>query len=170
MFMICVLFIAAPGRASEVNVSAGPLFELNFYGQPGVRVAASHGRLLNRHPQAMFSYTSSRLSFWKGKHALVIDDILLNMSWHFRPRRLLDPFAGIDVGFLRYDRGDDIRFALIKNKFVRLNFRTGLRASFLQGRLEPSIEGGYVLLDTSVTFPLFFGVAVCYEFTKGGRQ
>jgi hypothetical protein len=165
-----LLCLAAPVRASEANLSAGALYELNFYGQPGVRFTASDGRLLNRHPQAMLSYTSSRLSFWKGKHALIIDDILLNASWHFRPQKLLDPFAGFDIGFLRFNREDDELFGLIQNKFFRLDFRAGLRASLLEGRLMPSIEAGYVLLDTSVTFPLFFGVAVCYEIIKGGRS
>jgi hypothetical protein len=168
-FILSLLFLAAPGGASEISLAAGPLFELNFYGQPGVRVTASHGLLLNRHPQAMLSYTSSRLSFWKGKHALIIDDILLNAAWHFRPQKLLDPFAGIDIGFLRFNRDNDALFALVKNKFARLNIRAGLKASLLEGRLEPSLEAGYVLIDTSVTFPLFLGVAVCYEIVKGGR-
>ena len=154
----------ATAAASELHLAAGTLFEYNFYGQPGLRLTAGHERLLNNHPQVSLSYATSRASFWLGKYDLVIDDILLCLSWHFRPAKYIDPFAGVDVGFLRFDKENDAIFSLVKNKFARLNIRLGLRSYLFQGRLQPSLETGYVLLDTSATFPLFAGLAVCWEF------
>jgi hypothetical protein len=155
---------------SGISLAVGPLFEYSFYGQPGVRITAAHERLLNGHPQVMLSYTTSRASWWNGDYVLLIDDILLGATWHFRPDKILDPFAGIDAGYLRFDREDDKLFAHLKNNFARLNIRAGIRSSFLEGRLRPSIDVGYAVLNTSVTFPLFLGFAVCYEMWRGGPR
>jgi hypothetical protein len=167
---IIFLSIPLPGHCSPLSISAGFLCEYNFYWQPGIRVALSQDNLLGGHPQIMLSYTTSRLSFWNGKNALVIDDILVNAAWHFRPQKLIDPYAGIDGGFIRFNREQDELFELLNNKAGRLNIRTGVRISVLGGLLKPSIDAGYALLTSSTVFPLFISFSVVYAILKGSER
>lgn len=170
---VVTLFLIAPvvhAGAPDIRIAAGIVLENNFYLAPGLRVTAESPRILRGHPQAILTYTTSRAALWNGKNDLPIDDILLCLAWHFRPGRTIDPFAGIDIGYLRFDREDDEKFALIQNSFARCNVRLGLRSYLLQGRLQPAVEAGYVVVQNSVTFPLFFSFAVCYEIVKGARQ
>lgn len=168
--VIAALYLPTYGALTDLSLAAGPMFEYNFYGQLGARITIADNNLLHGHPQAMLSYTTSRASWWNGPYDLVIDDILLCPSWHFKPGRLIDPFVGIDVGFLRFNKDNDAIFALLKNKFVRFNFRAGVHAALLEGRLQPSIDVGYVILENSATFPLFYSLAVCYQFVKGAPR
>jgi hypothetical protein len=165
-----IFFFPRNGASSPLSVSLGPLFEYNFYGQLGIRAALSHDKVLGGRPQIMLSYTTSRLSFWNGKNALIIDDILFNAAWRFRPKKLIDPYVGIDIGFIRFDRENHELFASLDNKAVRLNIRTGVQASFFNGRLQPSLDVGYAVIYSSTVFPLFISCSVRYDSMKGIRR
>lgn len=169
-----ILIVLPSGRAHAAGLSipAGLVYEHNFYHQFGVRASVAHERLLKGHPRLTVSYTTSRLSAHAGRNVLKKDNVLFSAGWYFRPGKLIDPYAGIDAGFTRYDREDDERFALLDNRSGMLNVRAGLTSSLLGGRVRPSIDGGVAVMSligsaSSTEFPLFFRIGVDFDIAKG---
>jgi len=167
MILLAGLLKTAPLQASIPYLSAGPMFEYNFYGQPGIFLECFTPEILDEHLQIRLQYTTSRLSFWHGKYALSVDDGYLTTSWHFRPSTMIDPYAGIDLGATHFK---DRELPELKNNSMRLNLRTGALFSCYGGKLRPFIDGGYVVLTSSTTFLFFFACGVGYDFLKGGDR
>jgi hypothetical protein len=157
--------------ATGLSVPVGLVFESNFYPQFGVRASVAHELLLKGHPRLTVSYTTSRLSAAAGRNVLKKDNILFNAGWYFRPGKLINPYAGIDAGFTRFDREDDALFALIDNRNGMVNVRAGLTSSLLGGRLRPSLDGGLAILSlvgtgSSTVFPAFFCFGLDVDIAK----
>lgn len=170
----CAALFSVPGGAAATafSIPVGLVFEHNFYNQFGARASVAHELLLKGHPRLTASYTTSRLSAFAGRNVLKKDNVLFTAGWYFRPGKLIDPYAGIDAGFTRYDREDDDLFALLDNRSGMLNVRAGITSSLLGGRIRPSIDGGLALLSlvgtaSSTVFPLFFSVGVDFDVAKG---
>lgn len=154
---------------SDIHLSGGFAFEYNMYGQPGVVAALSHEKVLGGHPQLRLQYTTSGLSLWNGPNALTVNDLYLNASWVFGPYKKVNSYAGIDIGQTWFDLEDEEVFRLLDNTAMRLNLRTGVCFSVWGGRVLPYIDGGYALLLSSTTFPLFFSCGVQYSILNGGK-
>lgn len=139
-----------------------------MYGQLGISAEVAYEKILGGHPQLKVQYTTSKLSFWNGKYALDFNDLYFNASWYFRPQKIVNPYAGIDLGTTWFGLEDDSRFAMIDNRAVRFNVRSGVRFSVWEGRILPYIDGGYVIVQSSSTNPLFFCCGVGYAIVGGG--
>jgi hypothetical protein len=167
-----VVLLSGRTDAAGLSVPVGLVFENNFYHQFGVRASVAHDMLLGGHPRLSVSYTTSRLSAYAGRNVLKKDNVLFNAGWYFRPGRLIDPYAGIDAGFTRYNRENDELFALLDNRSGLLNVRAGLTSSLLGGRIRPTLDGGLAILSligsaSSTEFPLFFSIGVDFDIAKG---
>jgi hypothetical protein len=160
-------FVPRSVGAAAYSLQVGPCFEHNFYTQFGLRALFAHDLLLRRHPQIGVSYTTSRLGALAGRNVLKKDNVLLSASWHFRPERMIDPHAGIDIGFTRFDRESDDLFALLENRAPMFNLRVGIASALLGGRLRAAVDGGIALAQSSTVFPLFIGAAVGIDLAKG---
>lgn len=170
MFALLVSGLFYRGEASAITLSAGPVFEYNLYGEPGVAVRIADASVLGGHPHLELSYTTSRLSIWNGPYALLTDNLFAAVSWEFRPCKIAYPFAGIDIGYSRYDLEDDYYLPMIDNTSYRCNLRSGIRFTVDRVPVIPSIEGGLALLTSSTVFPLFFRIGFVYVITGGGRS
>jgi hypothetical protein len=172
--MAGISFFTHPSHSSITGFSipAGLLYEYNFYHQFGIRASIAHDLILKGHPRLAVSYTTSRLSALAGRNILIKDDVRFNASWYFRPEKWIDPYAGIDVGFTRFNRENDEIFSLLDNRAGLFNLRVGIASTLLGGRLRPSIDGGLSiasLISTSPApvFPLFFSIGVDFDVAKG---
>ncbi|MBN1761019.1 MAG: hypothetical protein JW863_22010 [Chitinispirillaceae bacterium] len=159
----CPLLAGATG----LSIPVGMVFEHNFYPQFGLSASVAHDLLLKGHPRLSATVTSSRLSVLAGRNVLKKENVFFSAGWYFRPRRFIDPYAGIDAGFTRFSREDDELFALLPNTAGLFNIRAGITSSLLGGRLRPSVDGSFALITSSTVFPLFFSITVAYDVAKG---
>ena len=171
MAALMVGLSAAATGATGLSVAVGPVFESNFYPQFGARASVSHFLLLGAHPRLTVSYTTSRISAFAGRNVLKKDDILFNAGWYFRPGKLINPYAGVDVGLTRFERENDELFELLYNKSAVLNARIGLTSDLLGGRIRPSIDGGLAILSVASSapmpvFPFFFRLGIDLDIAK----
>lgn len=167
---LCASGFCFRGDASDIRLSAGPIFEYNLYGEPGIAARIGHAGILGGHPHLELSYTTSRLSFWNGPHALLTDNLFATVSWEFGPFRKAYPFAGIDIGYSRYDLDGEYYLPMIDNTAYRCNLRGGVRFFFDGLPVVPSLEGGLALITSSTVFPLFFRIGLAYVIAGGDRS
>ncbi len=165
--LLLLLALAVTSGATQWSVPVGIQFEHNFYNQIGLSASVAHERILNAHPRLSVSVTSSRLSALAGRNVLKQETVLFTAGWFFRPEKYIDPYAGIDVGFTRFDREDDVLFDLLPNTAGMFNIRAGITSSLFGGKVRPSIDGGIALITSSTVFPLFFSIGLSYDVAKG---
>ena len=169
MTLICIGTLIFPGYSdiTGLSIPVGVVFEHNFYNQFGIRASVAHDWLLKGHPRLSVTLTTSRLSAAVGKNVLKKENVLFTAGWYFLPHRLIDPYAGIDFGFTRFNLENDYLFGRLDNSAALLNFRIGITSSLLGGRIRPSIDGGFALLSSSTVFPLFLTIGVDFDIIKG---
>lgn len=163
-----ILFTAGlrtPLLADGITLWAGPAFEYNFYGQPGLFIEGCSGTIFGGHPHVRLQYTTSRLSFWHGEYDLSVDDYYLSALWCFRPGKRINPHVGIDFGMTHFD---DELLPDLDNNAIRFNMRAGVQSSLLDGRLKPYADGGAVIITSSTTFLFLFSCGVGYTIPTGG--
>lgn len=171
-FFLVMTATPVSASLSGFSLPVGLLYEYDFYHQFGVRASIAHDRVLKGHPRLAVSLTSSRLSALGDWNGLKNDVVLFNLSWYFRPGKLIDPYAGVETGFVRFNRENDDIFALLDNRTGLFNARAGITSSLLGGRLRPSIDGGIAIaqlvsMSSAPVFPLFFSVGVAFDIAKG---
>jgi len=154
----------------DMLLAPGIAFEYNMYGQPGVVAAVGHKKLFGGHPQLRIQYTTSGLSLWNGPYDLTVHDLYVNLSWAFRPNKIVNPYAGLDIGRTWYDREDNELLKRLDNTAMRLNLRSGVCFLAGGGRVRPYVDGGYAFVLSSTTFPLFISCGVQYALLNGGRE
>jgi hypothetical protein len=172
MFMVSLLLIGIftirASEASDWSVPVGLGFEHNFYTQFGVCASVSHKNILGGHPQATLFATTSRLGAIAGNNVLKNENWLLTAAWHFRPGTYVDPFAGIDLGVVHFDRENEKLFSRLHTTAPMFNIRVGIAATVWGDRLRPLLDGGFAVVQSSTVFPLFFGAKLSYDVMKGG--
>ena len=171
-FFLVVAATPVNATLSGFSLPVGLLYEYNFYHQFGVRASVAHDRLLKGHPRLAVSLTSSRLSALGDWNGLKNDVALFNLSWYFRPGKLIDPYAGVESGFVRFNRENDEIFASLDNRAGLFNVRAGIASSLIGGRLRPSIDGAIAIvqlvsMSSATAFPLFFSAGIAFDIAKG---
>ena len=146
------------------------VLEHNIYNQFGFNAFVANNKLLNGHPQATISATTTRLRVVAEYNVLKKENYLLTCAWHFRPATYIDPFTGIDIGFTHFSLEDDELFKHLKNTAMLFNVRMGVTTTLLNGRLRPVLDGGFAMISSSTVFHLFWSVKICYDVTKWGGK
>lgn len=146
----------------------GTFLETNYSTQPGLQVSYASPALLGGKPRFSASYSTTRIATALGSNALAEDRLQAGAGWHFRTARTLSPYAGVNIGFTRFDREDEQLFELLDNSAPILSLLLGLEA-----RLHPAIRAsgsvGYSALQSSTVYPFLASVGVHYHLNRRTR-
>lgn len=152
LLFFLLLFCTAgwkPASSQDLPIfSGGIVFEHNSSFQPGAEVFWQ----ASRHTRLGVSWTTTRLATAWGSNDLVKDRVQVHMQRHLVPHWSVHPFARISLGYERFDREDDVLFALLDNDALTLAFRLGL-----EGRAGPVrlfADGGFHALTASTVYPV----------------
>lgn len=151
LFLVLLLLFAGSKSVSGQDLPpflGSVVFEFNSSLQPGAEVFWS----ASRHTRLGVSWTTTRLATAWGSNDLEKDRFQLHVQTHAVPHWSIHPFARISVGYERFDRDDDVLFALLDNDALTLAFRLGL-----EGRAGPVrffADGGMHTLQASTVYPI----------------
>lgn len=154
--------------------SAGPVLDvgirlqksISLYTENGVTVQYTNQKLASKRLYFGASYVTSRLGTALGSNAIKQDNFLVNASWFFRPKWLIQPVAKANVGYFKADYGSDLfndlsRTSLLASPEIGLcycpNFPLKLNASVGYNLLTGNGVSGPgtlypVFVQTSITW------------------
>lgn len=148
-YLLLLLAGSRPVFGQEASPFLGSVvFEYNSSLQPGAEVFWQP----SRHTRLGLSWTTTRLATAWGSNDLVKDRIQFHLQSHAVPHWSVHPFARVSVGYERFDRDDEVLFALLDNDALTLAFRLGL-----EGRAGPVrlfADGGFHVLQASTVYPV----------------
>jgi hypothetical protein len=157
-------YAQAPG-----NVLAGLYLETNYSKQPGIQVSYSSPSLLAGRPRFGAAYSTTRLAVAAGSNALAEDRLQASAGWYFRQGRPVRPFAGLALGYARFDVEDEQIFGMLDNSAVFGSLLFGVEA---QVHPAISIQGhaGVSGPQFSTVYPFVAALGVHYHFTPQVRR
>jgi len=159
---------AAPAAEPATELMLGFYLERNYSTQPGVQVTFGGWRLWGGRPRLTLGYSTTRMEISRGAKALKEDRVQGGAAWQFRPGATLGTFAGLTLGYTRFDREDDDLFALLDNGGPIASLLVGLEARVISGtRVSGSV--GYSALQSSTVYPFVASIGIHREIRGGTR-
>jgi hypothetical protein len=161
---------AAPAVASgsAPTLMLGFSLERNYSTQPGIQASFGGWRFGGGRPRLTLGYSTTRVEISRGAHALKEDRVQGGAAWHFRPGATLGTFAGLSLGYTRFDREDEDLFALLDNSAPIASLLVGLEARLMPGtRVNGSV--GYSALQSSTVYPFVASIGIHREIRGGAR-
>jgi len=151
--LFLLLFVLTTGvdpvRAQALPVFlGGVVFEFNSSLQPGAEVFWQ----ATQRSRVGVSWTTTRIATSWGSNDLVKDRLQVHLQTHAKPHWAVHPFARISVGYERFDRDDEVLFALLDNDALTLAFRLGLEGQ--AGPVRLFADGGFHALQASTVYPI----------------
>jgi len=116
------------------------------------------------------SYVTTRLGSAMGTNAIKQDNYLLGAGYHYRPKKQLQPFTRLNMGYFFADYEEAI-FDVLPNTAFLLSIDAGLCYEF-ELPLTISLSAGYNLNTGNGTsgpgtlFPVFYQLSIHYTMIK----
>jgi hypothetical protein len=161
-------------------VSTGLKFQKThrLYWENGLEAGYTHDVLLDRKVQLGLSYVSSRFGSALVSRALNQDYLAGFVSFHFRPDKIFDPYAQLNCGYFRHERGDIVKHFKFENEADRKTFidnSSGLLDLVLGAKFNVlrKIGGLYADLgyrfwqDSNMLYPFFFSLGFSVNLFPG---
>lgn len=161
-FLAVALAGIANGQSAR-SIRLGPIMQKNAVLQPGIEVGYADADRLPRQLQLSFAYMSTRLAAAFGSNGLVEDRLLVGAAWMLRPRRIIKPFAQLEVGYTRFNREDGVIFALLDNNAFIASVLLGLDVQLRNSPFSVQADAGYSILQSSTVYPFVTSVGVYYR-------
>ncbi len=141
----------------------GAILDVNARALPGVSVAWGADGLLDRRLRFRFDYVSSRLGVLAGTRMQSEDRFGLHALWHFTSWDGWEPYAGLELGYVRFDR-PAAAFDLLPNSAPTLAVRAGLDAPLLHDQLRLGVSAGFHALTSSTVYPITAALGLAWRF------
>ena len=116
------------------------------------------------------NYVTSRFGSALGSNAVKQDNFLFSTAYHFRHKKELQPFTGLNLGYFHADYEEAI-FDVLPNKSFLLSLDAGLSYEF-QIPLTLNLSAGYNLKSGNgsagpgTLYPFFYQMSIYYTLFK----
>jgi len=141
-----------------------------LYWENGVSFDLNSSKLLDSRLHLGVSYVTSRLGSAMGSNAIKQDNYLVSTGYYFRPKKQIQPFTRLNLGYFHADYEAAI-FDVLPNKAFLLSLNAGLSYEF-KFPLTISLSAGYNLnsgtgsAGPGTLFPVFYQMSIYYTILK----
>ena len=141
-----------------------------LYWENGFVVDFSSPKILDSRVHIGVSYITSRLGSARGTNAIKQDNYLLNLGYHFRHQKKLQPFARLNLGYFSADYEYAI-FDVLPNTAFLFSIEAGISYEF-EFPITLNISTGYNLntgngIDGPGTlYPVFYQMSIFYTLIR----
>lgn len=140
---------------------------VNLYYENGVTARYSDERLLSRQLYWGLSYVTSRLGSAMGSNAIKQDNFIFSGTYYFRPKKAIQPFLGMNIGYFYADYEYAV-FNDLPNTSVLLSPEAGLSyQTTLPLKIGASL--GYNLITGNgikgpgTIYPVYFQTSITWD-------
>ena len=180
IFITSVIYL----QAQTSNTESGWLGELKggiriqktqkLYWENGIALNFSSPKIFDSRIHIGMSYVTSRLGSAIGTNAIKQDNFLLNVGYHFRHQKKIQPFTRLNMGYFHADYEYAI-FDVLPNTSLLLSIDAGLSYEF-EAPLTINLSTGYNLITGSgstgpgTLYPVFYQMSIFYTLLKNEKN
>lgn len=146
---------------------------ISLYTENGITVQYSPAQLARQRLYFGTSYVTSRLGTALGSNAIKQDNVLVNASWFFRPKWLIQPVVKANIGYFKADYGSDLfnnlpRTSLLASPELGLcycpNYPLKINAS-----IGYNLITGNGLTGPGTLYPVFVQTSITWNILKSAN-
>ncbi len=146
---------------------------ISLYTENGVTIQYAHSKLASQRLYIGASYVTSRLGTALNSNAIKQDNFLINASWFFRPKWLIQPVVKANVGYFKADYGSDLfnelpRTSLLASPELGLcfcpNFPLKINAS-----IGYNLLSGTGLAGPGTLYPVYVQTSVTWSILRSAH-
>lgn len=177
LFITTIFCLQAPIADAKKNSWIGDLKggiriqkTQKLYWENGISFDVNSPRILDRRFHLGASYVTSRLGSAMGSNAIRQDNYLLSSAYHFRPKKQLQPYTRLNIGYFHADYEEAI-FDVLPNSAILLSIDAGLSYDF-NAPFALSLSTGYNVNTGNGTsgpgtlYPVFYQMSIYYTISK----
>jgi hypothetical protein len=167
--LMCLGTAGSAAAQRQPVILIGAYLETNYSTQPGLQLSYASPSLLGGRSRVSVAYSTTRLATAAGSNALVEDRLQAGAGGYFRQSRRISPYAGLAVGYTRFNREDEQLFQLLDNDAAILSLLAGAEVRLLAA-LRASGNVGYSALHSSTVYPFVASIGLHYHLNRGARR
>lgn len=160
------LHAQSPSNLGELKVGLRIQKAQKLYWENGLGLDYTNPKFLDSRLHLGASYATSRLGSALGTNAIKQDHYLVNVAYHFRHQKQLQPFARLNLGYFYADYEDAV-FDVLPHSAFMTSIDAGISYEF-KFPLTLNLSAGYNLnAGTGVAgpgtlFPIFYQLSFLY--------
>ena len=177
LLIYCLLIASSFGQnrptGAILDVSIRLQKSISLYTENGVTAQYTNSKLASQRLYFGVSYVTSRLGTALNSNAIKQDNFLVNATWFFRPKWLIQPVVKANVGYFNADYGSDLfnelpRTSLLASPELGLcycpNFPLKINASVGYNLLT-----GNGLTGPGTLYPVFVQTSITWNILKSAN-